>query len=227
MSAKMSEAGSSVNPLHPSMAEVQAVATAYAAHCASASDSSTVPPRPDSTSSRQPSPGNGAPAPGPGNVADLGARRSGSSAIPGLERGAPSVPQSRGGLRPPSRLPAEDGVPQQGRANRAAGPPMGGSGAGAQNVPGGAGTDGRGGGAAAGKEPGRGTKRALPMGDAASVRGRLAASGGGPVVNLGTVRSTPAPHVFYTRARLIAYFPREVRCDTRSGVASFLCVRFS
>lgn len=34
LSAKMRESASSVNPLHPSMAEVQAKATAYARHCA-------------------------------------------------------------------------------------------------------------------------------------------------------------------------------------------------
>lgn len=36
MSAKMMDKGSSINPLHPRMAEVQHVATSYATHCASA-----------------------------------------------------------------------------------------------------------------------------------------------------------------------------------------------
>ncbi|CAM9417177.1 unnamed protein product [Ectocarpus sp. 6 AP-2014] len=41
MSAKMIDKGSSVNPLHPSMVEVQHIAMSYATHCASASSSSS------------------------------------------------------------------------------------------------------------------------------------------------------------------------------------------
>lgn len=41
MSAKMIDKGSSVNPLHPSLAGVQHIAMSYATHCASASSSNT------------------------------------------------------------------------------------------------------------------------------------------------------------------------------------------
>ena len=44
MLAKMKEGTSSVNPLHPSMAEVQTIAISYARRCASADDDSPTPP---------------------------------------------------------------------------------------------------------------------------------------------------------------------------------------
>lgn len=58
MKATMRTKGSSVNALHPSMAEVQAIATHYAAHCAKAgsnnrSDGSTLPQRPVNKKSRR------------------------------------------------------------------------------------------------------------------------------------------------------------------------------
>eukprot|EP00903_Cladosiphon_okamuranus_P021838 g20081.t1 len=76
---------------------------------------------------------------------------------------------------------------------------------------------------AGGGEPARGTKRPRPVSEgsyAGAERGlRSAAPGGGPVCNLGVVRSTTAPQVFDTRARIVSHWPPKVTDFVRKGPA--------
>eukprot|EP00752_Nemacystus_decipiens_P007468 g6671.t1 len=284
MSAKMKDKGSCVNPLHPSMAEVQHIATSYATHCASASGGSKSPvpsAEPAATAAAAaaaaapPPPPQAAPAPAPASVAaaaatsahqpavslgvvpavsngggrETGASGTGvSSALPvrsppgaaGRESTPPpsaSTAPLPSTTRPPAGAaqrngsvpPAQPGAPRSGRGGGC----VGGQGADpAANGGGGEGGDdvrassrgvanGGGGAGVGGGEAARGTKRPLPgsegSGAGAAANRESAAAGGGPVSNLGVVRSTTAPHVFDTRARIVSHWPPMVKDFVRKG----------
>ena len=236
MFARMKESTSSVNPLHPCMVEVQTIAIAYANACEAANAASAPPPPAINTSAQQeprrggndeptpgpaPSPASGpvpAPPPARESASDTDGRGSGDAQDSGLNGGGGSAPPERGRRGASSRSQVEEGASA---TRREQSPQSPGFRPRSQPERRGAGGD-----AGSGGEVGtenvsrRGTKRALPAGGAEGREEVAASPGCGALSNLGTVRRTVAPGVFYSRVKIVSHFPPKVR--GRVGAAAIV-----
>lgn len=213
MSALMRDPGSSVNPLHPAMAEVQAIARAYDAHCgkinsrSNGSDSSGI-----SKMSRSPV----ASCPDNPNV-----QQSPRSSVPAPASGEEGpVAQTHAAPLPAAQSSVQASGAGGEEENRISKVVRSYASSGAAN--GGITYDG----AKQGSDLGRSSKRSKFMPQSTRrVSAEMERSGpeqevGGsastvgafdiPVSHLGTVRRTPAPSEFDTRVKIVSHFPPHV-----------------
>lgn len=214
--AIMKDRASSVNPLHPSMAEVQAVAREHVDRCE----------RRAAVLARL----SGARAPAaPGSAA---AARGAAPQPPSASASHVHEADRRGDVEGRAGGPGRRPLPTRGDSNTpypAEHPGRGQRhptrGQGASTLPsdevdrvrvGGSDGVGRGDGG------GRGTKRPLAAIDSGAGAGEAAVAFGSEraVSNLLSVRRTPAPETFDVRAKIVAHFPAEVRPQSRRVGAS-------
>lgn len=206
MSALMRDPGSSVNPLHPAMAEVQAIAKSYDAHCGKINSQS-----------------NGS---GNSNISKMG--RSTVAPCPDNPRRSTPAPEASGERRTVAQthatpLPAvQSSLQASGEGGGEKSHIFNVSNPGASN-----GAVNRGityDGAKQGSDSGRSLKRSRFMPQSSmkfseeisrrekEVGGSASANGASDisVFHLGTVRRTPAPSEFDTRVKIVSHFPPQV-----------------
>lgn len=219
LKAWMKENTSSVNPLHPSMAEVQAIATAYSAHCAGNSGSestksngghsnsksngdansdSNKPLPPTNDANKQPPSFSGSSSSAPSAVnreTDTTAPSSRNKSGQSTSNGGLQNPQAARGWQPLRSSPVPNGSPTEGQGEPAR----------ANGVD----ENGR---LTADTSERRGVKRDLPqLNEAGLPMEETAPTRDGQLSDLGLVKRMIAPSEFSTRVRIVAHFPREVR----------------